>query len=420
MTIAIDPRMTQARSSLIMQQPFYGSLAMRLQIVQAQSVETMATDGTRLYYNPAFLAEIDDRETQFVIAHEVLHCALGHHVRRNDRDPKRWNIACDYVVNRMLERAGFKVPKGAYINARFDGFNAEEVYRILENEDRQQQQQQHQQQQSQQSESGDGEQPQEGEGKSDGDDQPGEGGEPQSHGDPGRCGEILDAAPEGNQAALDEAAEEWGVFTRQAINVAKRAAGHGDVPGFVEEVIADMQRTRTDWREVLRRFIEPSTTKDYTWTSPNKRLLSLGHFAPGMISDGVNHVALIIDTSGSIDQDWLRRFGNETQTALDEGAIDKITLVFTDTRVNRTAEYHKGDQIDFTAPGRGGTAFAPSFEWLNENAPDIAAAIYFTDLDCNDFGDPPAYPVLWAVYGDPRDLRAAMPVPFGEIVELTD
>lgn len=488
MSNSIDVRITKARSALVMQHAFFGSLAMRLQVRARGDIQTMATDGTHLFYRPAFLDTVTETDVIRIVAHEVLHCALGHTTRRNGRNPERWNIACDHVVNLMLQKAGFVVPPDRYCDQRFDGFNAEEIFRILEAEEQKQQSQQQKPDEDQRGEDGDDDAngqgggggddaPQDqnegdddaggddeaeadGDGEDSGDDdaqgenddadgddrsgngsgddpqgnedndadpEPGEGeGQsdsaklPAAHGDPGGDGEVLDAAPQHDKAANAEVADEWEVFTRQAVNIARKQ-GEGKVPGFLEQLVDDLATPRTNWRDVLRRFVDPCTTKDYSWVNPNRRFMSMGYYTPGAVSDGVNHVALLIDTSGSVDIEWLRRFGGEAQAALDDGAIDKVTVVFADTRVNRAAEYVRGDQIDFTVQGRGGTSFAPTFAWLNDNALDLTAAIYFTDLDCTEFGETPAYPVLWAAYGDPRDLQRLIPrVPFGEVVELTD
>jgi predicted metal-dependent peptidase len=241
-----------------------------------------------------------------------------------------------------------------------------------------------------------------------------------SYGDPGGCGEVLDAAPPHDTDTLDNVAGEWQVYTRQAANIARRA-GEGKVPGFIEEIVEELNSPQTDWRDVLRRFVDPMTsTKDYSWVRPNVRLMSLGYFTPGLISDGINHVVLSIDSSYSIDSDWLRQFGGESQAALDDGAIDKVTVIFADTGVRKVDEYSKGEIIDFTVPGRGGTNFSPTFDWINENLTDVSAVIYFTDLDCTDFGPEPAYPVLWAAYDtNPIAIKQRMDnVPFGEVIEL--
>lgn len=470
-----DVRMTKARSQLIMEQRFYGSLAMRLELIEATQFDTMATDGRRLYYNPSFLDDLTEAQIKAVIAHEVQHCALKHHTRRGDRDLDLWNEACDYAINLILTRAGFQLPDGALLDPQYEGLNAEAIYRLL---DKERNQQQPDQQQEEQSEHGNGDQgdddapaddagdegdtddgdddgAEDGEDGDDGDasDQPGEGDEPaeddadtgngdgdqdgspddaQESGsgdaqgepssspgrDPGRCGQILDAAPEHDEAANAEAEAQWDIAIRQAVAIAKKQNA-GTVPGFLQETVADLADPRTDWRAELRRYTSPSTTKDYSWTNPNRRLMSLGYFNPGLISDGLNHIAIVIDTSGSVDHDALRRFGGESQSILDEGGVDEVTVLFVDTRVNRVEHYNKGDQIDFTVEGRGGTAFSPAFAWLDQNAPDITCAIYLTDLDCYDFGPEPLYPVLWAAYGDPREIKAkAAELPFGECIDV--
>lgn len=471
--MTVDIRMTRARSILVMDHPFFGALAMRMNLIASAAIETMATEGKNIFYNRAFLDTMSALEILFVVAHEVLHCALGHHVRREGRDHEMWNKACDYVINLMLVEAGFIAPSWALLDRKYAGLNAEEVYRILDAAKPKQAPQQPEETPSpdqpdaaqpdqgeapdqdgepQDDESGgtdgeddgadgdqqgdagdDGDDDQDGEGSGDGlgddlgDGSPdgegagnGEGGDPvpDSHGDPGRCGEILDAAPPHDKAALAEAAEEWEVATRQAVNIARRI-GEGKLPGFLEQVVEHLNDAHTDWRDVLRRFVEPSNTKDYSWTRPNRRLMSQGYYVPGLISDGVNHVALIVDTSGSVDEEALGRFGAEVQGALDDGAVDKVTVIMADTHVRHSAEYESGSVIDFTVVGRGGTNFAPSFAWINENAPDVACAIYFTDLKCNDFGPEPYYPVLWAPTGSVEQLKFWIPrVPFGECVDV--
>jgi predicted metal-dependent peptidase len=474
MNAHVDIRMTRARSQLVMDAPFFGSLIMRMRILASNAIETMATDGTDLWYCPSFLDTITEAQILGILVHELFHCILGHHVRRGDRDHKRWNIACDYVVNLMVLDAGFELPNWMYIDRQYAGLNAEQVYKLLEDEEQAQQQPQQEQQQvqsepesgagdddeqsddtsedssdaddgdqssddgedddAQDDDEGDGlpdEEEGQGDGSDDGEGDEGEGDiesgsgngsgaddhhEPDSHGDPGRCGEILDAAPPHDKAALSEAEGEWEIAVRQAVSIAKR---QGNMPGFVKEIIEKMNDPGTNWRDVLDRFIDPSTTKDFSYANPSRRMLPFGLYVPGTVSDGISHAAFIIDSSYSIDTETLRKVGAKVQDAIDDGRIDKLTVIFCDTRVTKVNEYTQGDVIDWEIPGRGGTAFRPAFEWLNENAPDIQCAIYFTDMECSDYGPEPAYPVLWAGYGDPRRLKPHMDAaPWGECVDV--
>jgi predicted metal-dependent peptidase len=109
---------------------------------------------------------------------------------------------------------------------------------------------------------------------------------------------------------------------------------------------------------------------------------------------GVNHLAWIVDTSSSINLEALSRAGAEAQAALDEGAVDEITVLYCDAAVHRVDAFLPGDLIEFNPVGRGGTKFAPASAWLRENEPDISGAVYVTDLDVysGDFGDQPPFP----------------------------
>lgn len=246
-------------------------------------------------------------------------------------------------------------------------------------------------------------------------------GEPLQSNDPNGCGEVLDAVPDADAGSLAEQEAEWDVRIRQAVNVAARAAG--GVPGFLSPIVEQTKQAKHDWRAELRRFIDPSQRYDYSWSKPNRRFLSAGLILPGFVPDGVNHIAWIVDTSSSIDIDALAGAGAEAQAALDEGAVDKITIVYCDAAVQGVDTVLPGDLIQFTPVGRGGTRFAPASEWLKDNEPEISGAVYVTDLDVHsdDFGAEPMFPVLWAVYSDPQELARRMGnIPFGECVEITD
>jgi predicted metal-dependent peptidase len=447
----------------------------------------------------------------FVVAHEVMHCALRHHTRRGGRDPQLWNKACDYVVNLALRDAGFAMPAWVLCDDRFAGLGAEQVFRILDQEQKAAEQPPQGQPDCDPSTQGqngadsddapedeaapgDDEKPdgqigdagdetgdeasdggeddearstppdedkpdgQDGDaGAEAGDDAPdrdgnapgdtdgepadsyaGDGDDASGVGnaandetndgapgggvdnDPEGCGEILDAAPSHDRAALGEIDAEWEVAVREAVNVQRRIDA-GSLAGQLQRITDDLNQPRVDWREVLRRFVDPSSTKDYRWSSPNRRWLGRGVVVPGLVSDGVNHVGWITDTSSSIDKDALAQCRGEMQAALDEGAIDRLTVIDCDTRVTHVATFEKGDQIVFTAFGGGGTEFAPAFEWFNEHEPDVSAVIYFTDLcpNGNNFGDEPMFPVLWAAYGDPRIIKEqSTKLTFGECIDV--
>ena len=123
-------KLTRARVQLLLTQPFFGTLCLRLKLVPGD-LPTMATDGSRIVYNPAFVDELKPAELEGTLAHEVLHCALGHQCRRGERDPRLWNEAADLAINPILISNGFTLPAGALIDPAFTNLSAEEIYARL-------------------------------------------------------------------------------------------------------------------------------------------------------------------------------------------------------------------------------------------------------------------------------------------------
>jgi predicted metal-dependent peptidase len=468
-------RVVKARSALIYSQPFYGTLALNLLIVETEEIDTFATDGRHFYFNAACVAKCSDAELIWSWAHEVGHNALHHCTRRGGREHPLWNVACDHAINLNIEDAGFKTPEWALLDRQYEGLASEAIYRLLDQQRRQQKQEQQEQQQQpndgaegsdESDDDGDGEdqgaddgsdQPEGGSvddgdvADDDGDDDASDGGaggeqpdgnvEPQDgtgtggandqrpgseesdDGEPiagteGKMiGDVLDAEPD-SEGKTGEIEANWDVLVRQAINVAK-AHEAGDMPGYLQRIAEENAKPKVDWRDVLRRFWSPSSTQRSTWARPSRRFVSSGLFLPGNVTDGVNHVVWINDTSGSMDDVALSQCRAELQAALDEGVVDLLTVIDCDTAVRNVNEFTRGDQLVFDAVGGGGTAFAPAFAYIREHGIDCAGVVYFTDLDCYSFGTEPDCPVLWAAYGDPRRLPALMQrVPFGECLEI--
>jgi len=409
---AIDPRMIKARTSLIHRHPFWGSLALHLQIVEDPSVETMAVDGKHLFYAPKFLDTLTQAQIEAVIAHEVCHCAYKHHVRRGSRDFELWNEACDHPINLDLQRAGFDLPKPNLCDPQYDRMSAEEVFAIIAKKQAEQQKQQGQGQGQGQGAAGS---PQPG-GQQPGQSKPGQG-----QGQPGKgtirgpagMGKVLDAAPEHDQAATAKEEAEWDVLVRQALSV-EAGRNAGKLPGNLARMAEAVKQRPVDWREVLHRFVDSRASWDYSWSHPNKRMLGGGIIFPGTEPDGIGKLAVVRDTSGSIDRRLAGRFNNELQAILDDGSVSEVVMIDCDASVRDVRHFQMGDQISMEVKGGGGTRFSPALEWLAQKETDIVAIIYLTDLDCRDFGPEPNVPTLWAAYGP----KARNSVPFGEKIIL--
>jgi predicted metal-dependent peptidase len=410
----------KALSGLTITQPFYATLALHLELVEDSKEETFWTDGARMGFNPAFVAELKLSEIMAVCAHEVSHCARLHHIRRGDRDPDRWNEACDYSINGELKAAGFNLPEGALLRPEFDMLSEEEIYSRLTKEQESQQggkqgQEQPQPAAGQQQANGKPQSPAQGQqaGNNAGQPSPGNG---QAQGKGAAMGKVKDAP--GNEASAAESEREWRANVRQAIGIAK-AMGAGKLPGHLQQIDEITAAPRFNWKEELRRYVDQSMIKLESWDRPNRRFIAEGLYLPGMISDALAHAVYIADDSSSIDMAVYTAGGAEMKAALDEGAADRLTVVHCNVAVHKVETFERGDDFNLTARGSGGTRFSPAFEYVANNIPDASVIVYCTDLGCTDFGPEPACPVLWLAYGERAVIaKRAARVPFGEIIHV--
>ena len=117
-------RVSDCVTALLRDQPFFGSLALRLPIRADATRETLASDGKDIRYAPQWVADTDADRIKTALARVVLACALKHH-RRGGRDPERWQRASQLVTHGLLRDAGFVLPPEA---EAWDGISAEQAY----------------------------------------------------------------------------------------------------------------------------------------------------------------------------------------------------------------------------------------------------------------------------------------------------
>jgi len=357
----------RARTALVLDDPFFGSLVLRLTPVEKPGMGTMGVDGKSLYYDPKFVDSLDISELKGVCCHEVLHCATGHQFRRGDREHKKFNIAADYALNPLIISAGFKLPSTALLNDAYKDMCAEEIYNLLP-------------------EGNDGE----GQGN-----------------DPGGCGEVMDG--DGSQSEQAQKEQEWKIAVVQAAQSAK-IQGKGDLPAGIARLVDEIVNPKADWKTILRRFVDNCNKNDYTWTRPNKRYLPQGIYLPSLKSESLKPIAVVMDTSGSCI-DSLPQFSAELTAILREFNTT-LNVIYCDAAIQHTQEFKSGETVILEANGGGGTDFRPAFEHIEEKKQELACCIFMTDGD-GDFPDTaPAYPILWA------NVQKGKKYPFGEVVDI--
>lgn len=391
------------RTRLLLDQPFFGSLAMYLQPVEDESVPTACVDGKEIRYNPEFLASLPAAQQTTLLAHETMHCALGHIFRRGNRDMMKWNIACDLALNPILVDSGFQAIPGWLLDPQYKGMSAEAIYAKLKvveikiaggNG------------------SGNGQgQSTPGKGQSSGSG----GGKGAANGKDKGCptGEFTDGPGSGNnnpETGTGEGSEtEWKIATEQAASVAQAA---GTLPGNLKQLIKQTHAPKVNWKMELRDFIEHTQPSDYSWTSPNRRFVSQGVYLPGVVKENTGTLIVAIDMSGST---WAIQhiFASELKGLIKEARPEKVVVIYWDTRVVDLKEYGPDDEIALEAKGGGGTIFQPVLDYVEREQIEAKAMICLTDLEIAGKMTEPNYPVLFAV---PEFCNQQ--APFGRVITV--
>ena len=419
-------KLTHARTRLVLDQPFFGTLSLRLKLVPGR-LPTMATDGSRIVYSPAFVNQLKSAELEGTLAHEVLHCALGHHCRRANRDPGLWNEAADLAINPILIRNGFTLPAGALNDAAFVNLSAEEIYaRLLRKRGEDSAPPKRAPQQTQASNgSSNGPQETRGAGMPDSEvDSPHQLGSNQTEPTAGKASDLESARPGGfgevwdatedqghpaSTAEMHRQEHEWSIAAEQALRSAKAC---GREPGHVERPLSENRQSQQDWRAILRDFIASATPSDYRWTPPNRRYIASGLYLPSVERRGLGEIVIVVDTSGSIGNHELEQFAAEISAISEEAQPEAIHVVYCDAGVQSAQEFRASEQVQLEPKGGGGTDFRPAFEWVAKNDITPACLIYLTDLCCDSFPEAQDYPVLWVT-----DSRRT--APFGDTIWLS-
>lgn len=402
MTEKINQKMMQARTSLILDHPFFGALSLKIKLTEDTTCENMWVDGKTIGFNPEYVKNITLSECKTLIAKLVMHCALCHHVRRGMRTEDMWNQAATHAVVPILDESNFQIPDTINNTTQYKGQSAEDIYSVLLEQPKDDN--------GGGGGNGDGNGDGEGDGEDDGEGE-GEGnGEGKGNGN-SPPGEIRDNPDGQSEANRSEQENDWRVAANQAAKAAKMM---GKLPGSIADLIDDLNEPKVDWREQLQNYMGSFSKDEYTWMRPNRRFIGEDIYLPSLHSETLGEMVLAVDTSGSITREELEQFSSELNSILESANPSKVTVIYCDTRVAHTEEFTPDEfPVKLHMHGGGGTRFAPVFEWVNNNlAEPPECLVYLTDMYCNDFGPDPMYPTLWV---STSELSEA---PFGTVIQM--
>jgi predicted metal-dependent peptidase len=374
-------RLVSARIGLLLRHSFFGNLATRMKLVNADEwCSTAATDGRTFYYNSRFIMMLKPKEVEFLVGHEVLHVVYDHMGRRNDRDPQIWNIADDYAVNADLKRhkvGQFITTVPCLYESKYDGKPAEEIYDDLMKNVQKISIDDLVDQMIDDHMDGDGE---------DGD---GEDGDKQGKG-----------RPKMSQEERDRARQEM----KQAIIQAAQSAEAGTLPKGVERLIKDATDPVMPWRELIQTNLTSAIRNDYSWMRPSRRSWHMDAIMPGMTPGEEIDVVVSLDMSGSISDKQATAFLGEIAGMMNSFDGYKVHVFCFDTSTYNPQDFDSEnmDSIEEYEPqGGGGTDFDCIFDYLKENAIEPKRLIVFTDgYPCGSWGDPDYCDTTWIIHGD--------------------
>lgn len=414
---AVEDKLVTARTRLILDRPFLGALVLRLplQVANPAWCPTTGTDARKFYYNPAYIAELRADELQFVLAHEALHCALGHFARRQHRVKHRWDLACDYAINPILIEEGLKAPPGMILLKEYVGLTAEEIYPCIADNDHSETLDQHwYDKEDNPSESGQDQQsnPLNQRKPKDNTDQP-------QNTDVQQASESNASKPNPKQPEFEPAAnggqppppltpqesEELAVQWQQRLaGAAQQAEQAGKLSSIMQRLVQAHLRPRLPWRHLLAHYLTGLARDDYSYTRPSTRRGNPAIF-PSLKSQQL-HAVVALDVSGSISDTELQECLTEIN-ALKGQVRARVTLLACDAEIVKgfPLSFESWEEITLpeTLVGGGTTDFRPVFDWVNQQDQQPDILIYFTDAAGLFPKIMPNYPVLWLVKGG-RDV----------------
>ena len=392
---------SRARIQLMLRHNYLASATARLRfrVIDEPWCKTMATDGFNIFVNEEFASSLREEEVIGVIAHEVMHCVLGHIDRRGDRRHDIWNIAIDYATNLMLTNAGVTLPKMGLLDQSYKGMTAEDIYLKLNSL-------------------------------------------PQAYidellsevtlsgsGGPGSGEAIfLDVHVDvgdlhGQWARIEEFPTE---VERHRLRSGWQSELKSKIPGTVSgsfsNEIEKAGRQEVNWRDFFSRFMNGLRRDDYRLFPPNKKHIWRQVYLPSFGSPGPDHIVITVDTSGSMDAAILGKIITEIDAAR-QICESKMTILQCDTDIKHVETFEPWDLLnqDFGMMrfrGRGGTSFKAPFNWVEQYVgggnPLPDAMIYMTD-GFGSFPDtPPLFPCLWIV-----PENGSEEFPFGEVIRVS-
>ena len=364
-------KLEQAKTKLMLENPYFGTLASTLYMSINRDIATFRSLGDTLEYNDEYLEVLSVEEVSTVLANSAMHQALFHTSRGKDKVSSVWNLASDYAINDLLVENKFMLPPMANYSSRFEMLYAEQIYTILldeldllDNDNREDEQQKDEQN-----------------------------------------SEIEE------QNIPDEllAQEEYELLLEQ-LNI--KLEKYGDLPKGIERFVESKSEAKISWRDELYRYVNIHAKSDYKMFPSSKKHLYRGIVLPSIYGEELK-IIVAVDTSASIDDELLKVFLSELYEIMQVFTHYVIELIECDATIQNIQRLTPQEPIEPMLKGGGGTDFTPVFDYVMDLNEDFKFLIYFTDGKGKFPSYEPNIDVLWVI---PKSSEEKML--FGEVLKL--
>ena len=403
----IIDKLVTARIALLLKHPFFGNLATRLKLVNADDwCPTAGTDGRNFYYNRKFIDSLTPKEAEFLFGHEVLHNVFEHMLlRQGGRQPVLWNIAADYAVNQILVEGKIgEMPQGkkgenkGFQDDKYKDWNAEKIYDELYKTAKKNGKDAIEKLGKLLDEHIDWGKGPSGKGKSDKD--------KNGKGQPVYSKEEL-------KKIRDE--------VKEAMISAAQSTGAGSLPGAIQKMVKELTEPKMDWREIIQQQIMSTLKSDYTWMRPSRKSWHTSAILPGQNNDQMIDICLAIDASGSISDQQCKEFLTEVKNIMDQYKDFRIHLWTFDTKVFNPVVFtpdNADELLDYTLGSGGGTEFECNWDYMKAEGIVPKKFIMFTDgWPFDSWGDRDYCDTIFLINNEyDRNIEA----PFGMTVQYED
>jgi predicted metal-dependent peptidase len=346
--------MSDIKVKCVLSNPFWATILVTKNFVENDQIPTMCTDGRKIMYNPKFVKSLSFQEAMGVVVHEAYHILLMHMIRLGNRNPMVANMAMDYAINPLVQKAGFTLPKSCLFDKKFDNMEWEAIYSILMKNIKEIE-----------ISMGNGE---------------GEGKEGEGKTFTGNVGGVTAPKNEDGSALSESDTKKLEQEIKQAVQGALQAAKKiGNVPAGMERLVKELLEPVVNWKAVIQEMVVSNSRNDYSWVKPNRRYVQSGFMLPSLEKPEVGDIVVGIDTSGSMSERDLQEIASELQSILSTYNT-KIFVVYWDTKAYPHEEFESGDDcVSLKMIGGGGTDIGSFFNYIYKHDFEPSMVLCFTD-----------------------------------------